>query len=534
MSVIIAKNNKALVLPASTAVSNVFPDAPKIPQGVIVKHDVRNTLLLRHMGYSIPSPINTWYDYPAGDGSKPFDTQRNACAMLTENPRAYVLSDKGTGKSRTALWAWDFLNRAGLAGKLLVVAPRSTLRATWEAEVFALFPDRKVSVLYGRKNSATRQQRLDALARDADVYVVNHDGLRVVADELKNRPDIDALVIDELSAYRNPNERYKLMREFAKHFKIVWGMTGGPMPQEPTDVWCQANIVNPLNSNLPKRRKAARDLLMMQISQFVWKPKKDAIEVAYTMLQPNMRYTLADVTELPELVERTVEIPFSAEQKKTYESFRAGMVALVEQKKITAANQGVVLNKLTQVCCGWVYVKNPEVARVDADPRISQLVDDIMASANKVLVAIPFRATIDGIVEEFKARKVPFKYAVMHGDTKDRDLLLHHFQNISDVADDNYSKVLLCDPRTISHGVTLTAADTTIWYCPIASYETYDQFNARMRRYGQKNRQLLLHYCSSPVERKLYRSLKDKGTLQMKLLDLLEAATDERDARLAA
>lgn len=531
---IVAKKSKALVLPASTAVSNVFPDAPKIPQGIIVPHDIRNTLLLRHMGMSIPSPINTWYDYPAADGSKPFDTQRNACAMLTENPRAFVLSDKGTGKSRTILWAWDFLNRAGLAGRLLVVAPKSTLRATWESEVFALFPDRKVSVLYGRRGSATRQQRLNALAVEADIYIINHDGIRVVAEELKNRPDIDTLALDELSVYRNPSERYKLMKVFAQRFKIVWGATGGPMPQEPTDVWCQSMIVNPTNPTLPKRRKAARELLMTQISQFVWKPRKDAVETAYAMMQPNIRYTLADVTELPELVERTVEVPFSAQQKEIYEKVRREMVAMVEAEKITAVNQGVALNKLLQVCAGWVYTKNPEFVKLDADPRISQLVDDIMASANKVLVAIPFRAAINGIEEEFRARKVPFKWATMHGDTRDRDLLLANFQQITDTADDNYSKVLLCDPRTISHGVTLTAADTTIWYSPIASFETYDQFNARVRRYGQKNRQLLLHYASSPAERKLYRSLRDKGTLQMKLLDLLEAATEERDARMAA
>src|ERR1700761_3688717 len=125
MSVIVAPKNKSLVLPATPALANVFPDAPKLSfQGaekVVVPHDVRNTLLLRHMGLSIPSPINTWYDYPSSDGKPPFETQRNACAMLTENPRAFVLSDKGTGKSRTALWAWDFLNKNGFAGRALVV-----------------------------------------------------------------------------------------------------------------------------------------------------------------------------------------------------------------------------------------------------------------------------------------------------------------------------------------------------------------------------------------------------------------------------
>lgn len=529
MSVIVSKANKALVIPAIPATQNVFADAPKFDNKLIVRHDVRNTLLLRHMGYNVPSPIRTHYDWPRPDDThKPFHVQEMTCAMLTENPRAYVLNDKGTGKTRAALWAWDFLNQAGIAHRPLVVCPKSTLRFVWEAEAFALFPERKVSVLYGKRKTATREQRLAALAADADIYIINHDGLRVVADEIRARPDIDVLIIDELSVYRNPSDRFKLMANFAQRFKIVWGMTGSPMPQEPTDVWCQGKIITP--ATVTKRRKATKEMLMTQLGPYTWRPKPDAVEKAYTMLQPNVRYTLADVTELPDLVERVIDVPLSAQQEKVYKDVKNELVAIVKDKTVKAVNAGVALSKLTQISTGYVYTRNPEFVKLDADPRITQLIDDIQGADQKVLVFVPFRHTIEGIGKEFEGRKVPFKWCTIHGDTHDRDQIFHQFQSVVDPSDETYIKVMLADPRTIHHGVTLTSANTGIWYCPITSFEVYDQANARFRRYGQKHRQLLLHYQSTPVERRMYRQLEAKDTLQMKLLDMLAEATEARDA----
>ena len=85
---------------------------------------------------------------------------------------------------------------------------------------------------------------------------------------------------------------------------------------------------------------------------------------------------------------------------------------------------------------------------------------------------------------------------------------------------------MLAHPGCISHGLTLTAADTVIWYSPITSLETYDQANARIRRVGQQHKQQLLHLQSTPVERKIYKLLQSKQKVQEKLLDMFEDATD--------
>jgi SNF2 family DNA or RNA helicase len=488
----------------------MFPAAPVLPDGNrVVPHGLREVLMLRHLGYKVPNPVDFYYDWCGGT---PYAVQRATCRMLTENPHAYVLNHMGTGKTKTALWAWDYLNKQGLAKKLLVVAPLSTLRFVWAAEAFRTLPGRRVEILHG-----SRQARLDALSRDADIYVINHDGLRVIETELWTRADIDTLVLDELAVYRNNSDRSKRMRKFANRFSIVWGMTGAPMPNEPTDVWAQCMIVTP--GRVPRYQGHAREMLMTHVSNYLWRPKPDAEKRAFGWMQPSCRYALEDVVELPPLISRTVDVPLSAEQEKVYKRVATAMVADIKDKRITALNAGAAMNKLLQIAGGWVYTQRPEFVRVDPSPRIVAMADLIRSANNKVLIAVPYRHMIDGISRIFNMKGVEIDHCCVHGDTPDRERLFNLFQNT-----DKYQS-MLAHPGCVHHGLTLTAADMIIWYLPFASLDVYDQFNARITRIGQLHKQQLLHLQATPVERKLYRMLRDHQKMQNSFLELVEEAT---------
>jgi len=512
VNVIVSRAHKALVVPDMPGTRAVLPDACELPPGkLVVRHGMRETLLLRHLGMKVPNPFLLYYDWCGG---KPFRVQRATVKLLTEHPRAYVLNHMGTGKTKCALWAWDALNRAGLTRKLLVVAPLSTLSFVWAREVFATLPGRKVQVLHG-----TRQDRLDRLAVDADIYVINHDGLKVVADELYTRPDITCLVLDELAVYRNNNERSKLMRKFAKKFPIVWGLTGAPMPNEVVDVWGQARIITP--HTVPERRGLCKDMLMTRVSNYVWKAKPDAIEKAFKMLQPSVRFALDDVVELPSTVTRSIDVALSSEQDIAYKGISADMAALVKQNKIVAVNAGAMISKLLQIAGGWVYTAAPHFIRLDASPRIGAMIDLINSAEKKVIVYVPFRHALEGVEQIFTRLKVGFDYCTVHGDTPKRETIFNLFQNTAKY------KVMLAHPGCVHHGLTLTAADTIIWYLPITSLDTYLQANARIRRVGQKHRQQVIHLQGTPVEKKIYKLLKNKEHVQDQLLAMLEDHTSK-------
>lgn len=514
MPVIVSKANKALVVPNVTAAVTLFPNAPKLSEEqIVVPHTMHSWMLLRALGMRAPNPMLAYYDWRGGT---PFDVQKKTCAMLTENPRAYVLNHMGTGKTKSALWAWDYLYSEGLVGKAIVFAPLSTLNFVWGREIFQTLPHRKFVVLHGPK-----QKRIDRLNEDADIYIINHDGLKVMFDHLKPRTDINCLIIDELAVYRNNSERSKLMRKYAEGFDHVWGMTGAPMPNEPTDVWSQCKIVTP--NTVPKYFRHAQDILMRRLDQYRWVAKPDAVQNAFAMMQPSVRFALDDVVELPEIIERTIDVDLSAQQKKVYDKLLKELSIMVANKEITALNAGAAMGKLLQVATGWVYSKAPEYVTLDAQPRVDQLLEIIDQNIRKVLVFAPYRHCLEGLSKIMSERSAndggPIEHCVVHGQTSERDQIFNAFQNT------NKYKVLLAHPQCLAHGLTLTVADTIVWYGPLADLDIYDQANARIRRVGQKHKQQILHLQATPVEKKIYALLRGKARVQDQLLDLFEEAT---------
>lgn len=519
MQVLASPKHKMLVVPDAVAVRNLLPDARPVKMGgcdtLLVPHGLTETFLLRKLGYQVPSPILTHYKWPSAE---PFDVQKKTCALLTMNPRAYVLNGMGTGKTKSALWAWDYLRSNNFCGRMLVVAPLSTLNFVWAREIFATLPHRKCSVLHG-----TRQRRLDLLRDpETDIFVVNHDGLNIIHKELANHPDIDVLVLDELAVYRNGgSDRSKITRKVAATMKWVWGMTGSPMPNKPTDVWSQATIVTP--HSVPKYFNRFRDSLMTQVAQFVYVPKEDAVERAYSVLQPAVRFKLDDILELPECVERTVDVELGPKQARVYKDIATKCVAAVANKQITAINAGAAMNKLLQVSTGWVYTADGKIVELDNGKRIEALVDAVLSAEHKVLVFVPFKHALAGLSKALEKEYI--SHAVVSGDVGigARSTIFNEFQNSSKY------KVLLAHPQCLAHGLTLTAADTVIWYAPLADLEVYDQANARIRRVGQKHKQLILHFQSTPVEKKIYKLLREKQSVQSKLLELFEIATPTQE-----
>ena len=507
MPVIVSKPNKALVVPNVTGAVTLFPEAPKLDDALVVPHTMHSWMLLRALGMRAPNPMLTYYDWRGGT---PFEVQRKTCAMLTENPRGYVLNHMGTGKTKSALWAWDYLYSEGACGKALVVAPLSTLNFVWGREIFSTLPHRKFTVLHGPK-----QKRIERLNEDADIYIINHDGVKVMYDHLKARTDINVLIIDELAVYRNNSDRSKLMRKYAEQFPTVWGMTGAPMPNEPTDVWSQCKIVTP--NTVPKYFRHAQDMLMLRLDQFRWVPKDDAVEKAFAMMQPSVRFALDDVVELPDVISRTIDVDLSDEQKKVYEKVRNDLSAALAGGEITALNAGAAMGKLLQIATGWCYTKAPDYVTLDAQPRIDTLLEIIEGNLRKVLVFAPYRHCLEGLSKILEGNKID--HCVVHGQTPDRDTLFNAFQNT------NKYKVLLAHPQCLAHGLTLTAADTIVWYGPTPDLDIYDQANARIRRVGQKHKQQILHLQATPVEKKIYALLRGKARVQDQLLELFEEAT---------
>jgi SNF2 family DNA or RNA helicase len=209
----------------------------------------------------------------------------------------------------------------------------------------------------------------------------------------------------------------------------------------------------------------------------------------------------------------TREVELTAQQKKYYELMRKEMLVNAAGEQITTINAAANLNKLLQLSGGAVYSDTGEIVEFDASSRLAVLREVVEESSHKVLVFVPYRHSIEIVAEELRK---DYTVDVIHGGVPvgKRTQIFDNFQT------QKFPQVLVIQPQAASHGVTLHAANTIVYWSPVMSVETYLQANARVHRAGQKNPSTVFHLQGSPVERKLYKMLQDKVDIHHKIADL--------------
>lgn len=512
-------NSLILELPDPTTVTAAIPKSRVVEVNgkrlTQVRFGVDEVRVLRNLGIKAPSPIGFMYDWPSRYPA-PFIHQKVTSEFFTLNRRAICLNDMGTGKTLSALWAADYLMDQGMIQKALIVCPRSTMNSVWADEIIThLLYKRRAVVLSG-----DRARRHKLLEEDVDFYIINHDGLKVIADALTKRTDINLKLIDEAAAYRNSQSaRFKLLRSLVRQTDWLWLMTGTPCPNAPTDAWALARLLD--SPAAPKYFSGFRNQTMLQVTQHKWVPKHDGHQQAYAILQPGIRFKKEDCIDLPPVSFQSRLCDLTPEQARAYKDMHKHLVMTAGSAPITAANAAVKLAKLLQVCVGTVYDEHGAVHYLDSKPRIDACDELIEEAAQKVIVFAPFKGTLELLnrhyADKFHRTGDPrWKAAMVHGDVGDteRKDIFHAFQHSDE------PRILLAHPATAAHGLTLTRADTTIWYAPIFSLEIYEQANNRMNRPGQKFPMTVATLAAHPMEVAVYHALGGKARMQDSVLQL--------------
>jgi SNF2 family DNA or RNA helicase len=190
------------------------------------------------------------------------------------------------------------------------------------------------------------------------------------------------------------------------------------------------------------------------------------------------------------------------------------MLVRAAGEEITTINAAANLNKLLQLSGGAVYSDTGEVIQFDASNRLRVLKEVIDESSHKVLVFVPFKHAINIIHESLI--KDGYTAEIISGEVpvNKRTEIFKKFQETPN------PRVLIIQPQAASHGVTLHAANTIVWWGPITSYETYAQANARVHRSGQKNPCTVIRLRGSNVEKRLYEALQNKQDIQHNIMAL--------------
>jgi len=481
------------------------------PHEVAVKWGVDEVQTLRSLGVKAPSPISGRYDWPGR--YRPMEHQRTTAEFLTLHKKSFCFNEQGTGKTASAIWAADFLMKQGKVRRALIICPLSIMDSAWRGDLFEVAMHRTVDVAHG-----DAKKRKKIINNGAEFVVINFDGVEIVEDEIRNG-GFDLIIVDEATHYKNAqSKRWKCLNRLVTEDTWLWMMTGTPAAQSPLDAYGLAKLVNP--GAVPRFFGSFRDQVMMKITQFKWIAKPSATETVYNALQPAIRFTKEQCLDLPDMtyVKRAVEL--TRQQKKYYNELKNKLVMEAAGEEVTAVNAAIVMNKLLQISAGAVYTDDRATLEFDIKNRYNVLKEVIDESSQKVLVFVPFRHTIDIIVD--KLRKDGLTAEVIRGDVSaaNRTEVFKRFQETPD------PKILVIQPQSAAHGVTLTAANTVVWWGPTSSLETYAQANARVHRSGQKHPCTVVQLQGSAVEKHVYALLDNRIDVHTKIIDLYKQILD--------
>jgi len=381
------------------------------------------------------------------------------------------------------------------------------MKSAWQQDLFKFAMHRSCSVAHG--SSTTRRK---IIAEGCEFVIINFDGVEVIKEEIK-QANFDMIVVDEASAYKNSQtNRWKTLKSIADNVEWLWMLTGTPAAQSPVDAFGLARLVAP--DNVPRYFGQFRDKVMYKATQYIWRPKSDADQTVHKALQPAIRFEKDQCLDLPSVTYVEREAPLTKQQAQYYEILKKQMMLEADGEQVTSVNAATQLNKLLQISGGAVYTDEKEVLEFDVSNRLKIILEVIQESTHKVLVFVPFTHTIDLLHSFLEKNKITNSIISGKVSLNKRSEIIKDFQEKSD------PRVLVIQPQAASHGLTLTAANTIIWYAPVTSVETYLQANARIDRPGQHNPMTVVHIEGSEVERKLYTMLQNNITNHSKIIDL--------------
>ena len=443
------------------------------------------------------------------------------------NDRVLDFSDAGTGKTPVALWAYAKRRREG-AGCLLVICPRTLMTNVWLNSVRKFTPYLKAVV-------AKAENREEAFAQEADIYITNTDAVKWLAKQNKKFfARFTDLINDESSAFKHhTSQRSKALAKIRAHFGRRRLMSGTPASRSITDVWHQAFVCDD-GKRLGNSFYAFRNSVSTPVqvgnnpNALRWEDKEGAEDAVFGLLADIVvRHKFDDVVKIPERQVYTVPYTLSGKHLKAYYEMEKRQFLVYQDKlkkgTITAVHAASVRGKLLQIASGAVYADQDDKGQPThvLDSGRYELVMDLATESPHSLVMFLWRHQRDLLVKEAEARGLNF--AVLDGDASDTLR-----ENIEAEYQAGAYDVLIAHPQTVAHGLTLTRGTTTIWASPTDNTEWFKQGNRRQARRGQTQAtRVVTVIAEGTVDQAAYDNCIGKGEREDALLGLFEKYTTE-------
>ena len=364
----------------------------------------------------------------------------------------------------------------------------------------------------------TETERLSALRKPADIYLINRENVQWLVTESGIPFDFDMVVIDELSSFKNhQTKRFKALMKVRPKVKRIVGLTGTPSSNGLMDLWAEFRLLD-MGERLGRFIGQYRTSYFRPDKQngqvvFSYKPLPGAEKQIYSKISDitiSMKST--DHLRMPELVDSRYTVYLSETEWEKYEELKKDLVLQLPDGEITAANAASLSGKLSQMADGAVYTDAGETIAIH-ERKLDALEDIIEAAYGRpVLVAYWFRHDLERITERLQKLKIP--YARLDTDGSIRKW------NAGEIP------VALIHPASAGHGLNLqSGGNTLVWFGLTWSLELYQQTVARLWRQGQQSETVVVQHIitEGTIDERIMKALSEKDTTQAALIDAVKA-----------
>jgi|TARA_B100000519_G_scaffold63472_1_gene53958 SNF2 family DNA or RNA helicase len=454
--------------------------------------------------------------------TKPYAHQLTALENSWHKEEFAYFMEMGTGKTKVLIDNLAMLYDKGKVDGALIIAPKGVVGTWYNQELPNHLADHieNVTVLWQANINKKQQEKLDQLFKtghELHILVMNVEALSTDKGKLFAakflRSHKSMLAIDESTTIKNPKaKRTKNILSLGDICKYRRIMTGSPVTRNPLDLYSQCEFLNPrllqFTSYYAFRNRYAemKTIHVHGRSVNVVHKFQNLKELSETLKPFSYRVLKQDCLDLPEKVYIKREISLSPEQKKLYEQMKKQAIAVLNGKQVTSVTVLTQLMRLQQITCGHFTADDGSIQPVKNN-RLAELLDVLEEVEGKVIIWGHYQEDVKNIVNILTEKYGPGSVVSYYGLTPQEE----RQKNIKRFQANNGVRFLVGTPQTGGYGITLTEANTVIYYSNGYDLEKRMQSEDRAHRIGQKKTVTYVDIIAQDtVDEKIVKSLRKK------------------------
>ena len=439
--------------------------------------------------------------------------QNRTIEFIKKKRRCGLALFMGAGKTTITLTAISDLSDGLMVNKTLVIAPLRVANTVWKQEAMKWGHLKHLDIVIC---TGSERQRLAALHRKADIYVINRENVVWLTNVYKKKFPFDCVVLDESHSFKSADsKRFKALKKVSHQINYITLLSGTPAPNGLLDLWSQQFLID-FGMTLGRTMTAYKQRFFdSDYMGYNYRPKLGAHDDIQRLISPHWLSMMAeDYISLPERIDIVISIPLQPDVFKLYKQFEKDMyTALPDMEEIEALSAATLAGKMLQLANGSVYVDDKKNFSIIHEAKLDALQEIVEDNAGEpILVAYNYKHDLIRL-------KAKFPQAVV----LDTGSATVERWNRGEIP------MLLTHPQSASLGLNLAEGGCiAVWFGLTWSLESYLQWNARLHRQGQTRPVRIIHLVAEKtIDERVMSVIQNKDATQNELLEALKKEVDD-------